>query len=43
MLLPNGGRPPPFKAGDDLPIEPPTKALANEFTAKRLVSARSPA
>jgi hypothetical protein len=43
MLCQNAGRPPPCKAGDDLPIEPPTKALANEFTAKRSVSARSPA
>ena len=43
MLLPNGGRPPPRRAGDSLPIEPPTKALANEFTAKRQLRARSPA
>ena len=40
---PVSGRPPPRRAGDSLPIEPPTKALANEFIAKRPVSARSPA
>jgi hypothetical protein len=40
MLLPNGRRPPPCKAGDDLPIELPAKALANEFNAKRHASAR---
>jgi hypothetical protein len=43
MVSQNGGRPPPRGAGDSLPIEPPTKALANEFTAKRKVSARNPA
>ena len=37
MLLPNGGRPPPFKAGDDLPIEPPTKALVNAGSSPGLV------
>jgi hypothetical protein len=42
MLPQNGGRPPPRRAGESLPIEPPTKALVNEFTVKRLVSARSP-
>jgi hypothetical protein len=43
MLPQNGGRPPPRRGGDDLPTEPPTRALTNEFTAKRSVSARSPA
>ena len=41
MLSRNGGRPSPCK-GDDLPIEPPTKALVNELTAKRPLSTRSP-
>jgi hypothetical protein len=41
MLPQNGGRPPPRKAGDDLPIdELPAKALANEFNAKRHAVAR---
>ena len=33
----------PAQGGDDLPIEPPTKAPDHQFTAKRPVSARSPA
>jgi hypothetical protein len=40
MIPQNGGRPPPRKAGDDLPIEPPTKALDHQFTVKRRAGAR---
>ena len=35
MVFQKGGRPSPCKAGDDLPIEPPTKAPDQQFTAKR--------
>jgi hypothetical protein len=35
MVFQKGGRSPPCKAGDDLPIEPPTKALDHRFTVKR--------
>jgi hypothetical protein len=40
MVFQKGGRPSPCKAGDDLPIEPPTKAPDDQFTAKRQADAR---
>jgi hypothetical protein len=43
MIFQKPRRPPPRRASDSLPIEPPTKALVNEFTVKHLLSARSPA